>query len=92
MLIRNVQYEKTFERRLKKYTKRLPQKELRALKGRLSLFQKDPFHMRLNTHKLKGDFLGYWSFSISYSDRIIFRFIGDKTVFFVDIGDHSIYE
>ena len=43
MRIRLVAYDKAFIRQLKKYTKRLSQKELNALKERLKLFHADAF-------------------------------------------------
>ena len=91
MKIFRVVYDKAFIRQLKKYTKRLPSSDLTALKRRLKVFQGNVFDARLETHKLKGSFTGYWSFSINYSDRIIFRFLNEGTVLFIDIDDHDIY-
>lgn len=92
MQIRSVVYDKSFIRQLKKYTKRLPSKELQNLKEKLKIFQEDVFDRRLATHKLKGSFFGYWALSINYSDRIIFRFLTDDSVLLIDIDDHDIYQ
>lgn len=57
------------------------------------IFRKDPYDQRLKTHKLKGKFDGFLSFSIGYKYRIIFEFAKDrKTVYFHTVGDHDIYQ
>jgi mRNA-degrading endonuclease YafQ of YafQ-DinJ toxin-antitoxin module len=57
-----------------------------------ALFRTDPFAPSLKTHKLTGVFEGCYSFSISYSHRIIFEFADDSTVWFLVIGNHDIYK
>lgn len=89
--IRKIVFDASFEKSFKNYKKRLPEKKLDKLKERIVIFESDPFDPRLKTHKLKGNLRDYWSFSVSYSDRILFRFLDNETVFFIDIGDHSIY-
>lgn len=57
------------------------------------IFRKNPFDQRLKTHKLKGKFDGFFSFSIGYKYRIIFEFAKDrKTVYFHTVGNHDIYQ
>ena len=56
-----------------------------------AVFRNDPFNPKLQTHKLKGKFRNYYSFSITYSYRIVFRFLTKNKVPFVDCGDHSVY-
>lgn len=57
------------------------------------IFRQNPFDPRLKTHKLKGKFDGFLSFSIGYKYRIIFEFTKDKqTVYFHIVGDHDIYQ
>jgi mRNA-degrading endonuclease YafQ of YafQ-DinJ toxin-antitoxin module len=56
------------------------------------IFVKNPFNPQLKTHKLKGKLKGLWSFSVTYSFRIVFEFINDDEVIFYDIGDHKIYQ
>lgn len=90
--VKEVIFDAVFERSFKNYTKRLPAEELDGLKERLIIFRNNPFNPKLKTHKLKGRLKEYWAFSISYSDRILFRFLDKGRVFFIDIGDHSIYE
>jgi addiction module RelE/StbE family toxin len=90
--IKKVVFDASFERKFTAYKKRLSKKELKKLKERIIIFKNNPFDPRLKTHKLKGRLKDYWVFAISYSDRIIFRFLEKERVFFIDIGDHSIYK
>lgn len=64
----------------------------KQIKKRIEIFIKDPHALSLKTHKLKGELVGYCSFSVSYDLRILFEFIDDKTVGFVDIGTHGVYK
>lgn len=54
-------------------------------------FMINAFDTALSTHKLKGRMVNYWSFSVTYSYRTIFKLSEDNTVLFFDIGDHRIY-
>ncbi len=56
------------------------------------MFRKDPFNLRLKTHKLHGSQEGFMSFSVDFSYRIIFEFVNSDTVIFYEIGTHDIYE
>ena len=49
------------------------------------------YSSRFKTHQLSGKFKGYWSFSIDYRLRILFEFINQETIGFIDIDTHSIY-
>jgi len=60
------------------------------LHDRLSFFKEDIFDKRLKTHRLKGNLKDYYAFSISYSDRIVFKILKDNSVYFIDIGSHDI--
>lgn len=55
------------------------------------IFQRNPFNQTLKTHKLKGRLNNLWSFSVTPSYRIIFKYVSDQVVLFYDIGDHKIY-
>ncbi|HLD07906.1 MAG TPA: hypothetical protein VJB60_02480 [Candidatus Peribacterales bacterium] len=81
-------YKPSFLRDLKKCSSALREEA----KEKISLFQKDPFHASLKTHKLKGTLKGRWSFSINYRDRIIFRFEGKKAAILLAVGNHNIYQ
>ena len=80
-------YASQFERRYKKLSEEIQEEAER----RAVLFEYDPFHPVLQTHKLQGKFQGLWAFSISFRYRIIFEFLGNGEVVFHTIGDHDIY-
>lgn len=81
-------YTSRFIKDLKKLSK-----EKQELASRREVyFRKDPFDLRLKTHKLSGAFKGYWAFSLTYSDRVLFRFISKNEVIFYKIGGHDIYK
>ncbi len=75
-----------------KYFKKLPVEIQKIAIEKEKLFRKNPFDSILKTHKLHGILNEYWSFSVNYKIRIIFKFIDKNTVGFYLIGDHDIYE
>lgn len=81
-------YIPSFARQYKKLTQEI---KIEAKKKEI-LFRKNPFDSRLKTHKLKGAFDGYWSFSITHKYRIIFEFHDENIIRFYSIGNHDIYE
>lgn len=83
----SIYYSPQFEREYKK----LPAKIQDLAEAKEALFIKDPFDPRIKTHKLAGNLKGFWSFSVSYSHRIIFEFLDNGDVRFHDIGPHDIY-
>lgn len=56
------------------------------------VFIRDIFYKSLRTHKLRGNLKDYYSFSITYSYRILFSYEENEKITFLDIGDHSIYK
>jgi len=85
--IRLIFYSSQFARAYKK----LPSALQHQAQERELLFRKNAFDPRLKTHKLRGRFAGFWSFSISYSHRTVFTFETDATAVFHDVGDHRVY-
>jgi len=79
-------YSPHFLRSLKK----IPQEIEADFNSSLEIFKRNPFDSRLKIHKLSGKLKGLWSFSITPSYRVIFRF-RNKQIHLFDIGDHSIY-
>ncbi|MCH8821620.1 type II toxin-antitoxin system YoeB family toxin [Patescibacteria group bacterium] len=77
------QYRKSF--------KKLPKQTQEVVIVRINLFKRDPFSPQLKTHKLSGRLRGFWSFSVDYSNRIMFEFVDEGTVGLIDIGPHKIY-
>ena len=81
--------DKTFRRTFSKYRNGLSETDRSKLRKRFELFRENVFDNRLRTHKLKGVLSDYYAFSISYSDRIVFRLLDDGGVLLVDIGSHD---
>lgn len=72
--------------------KKLPEDiKKEAIKKEL-IFNKNPFNLKLKTHKLKGKLKDCYAFHISYSNRIIFEFGKNDVVYFHSIGSHDIYK
>ena len=61
-----------------------------ALK-KIDLFIEDQRHPSLRVHKLNGQLVGFFAFSIDYTMRIIFSNEEKGVVRFLKIGDHSVY-
>ena len=90
--VQKIVFDASFERKFTTYKENLSQKQLKKLREKIIIFKNNPFDPCLKTHKLKGKLKDYWVFTISYSYRIIFRFLDKERIFFIDIGDHSIYK
>ena len=82
-----IYYSSSFKKSVKKYSSYKKQ-----IKKRIEIFMKDPDSPSLKGHKLKGGLVGYHSFSVTYSLRILFEFMDDNKVGFVDIGTHEVYK
>ncbi|MEK7544545.1 MAG: type II toxin-antitoxin system mRNA interferase toxin, RelE/StbE family [Patescibacteria group bacterium] len=81
-------YTPQFLRQLKKFPVELQSEA----EEKILLFQSDPKHPFLKTHKLKGRFNGCYSFSVNYSYRVVFEYYPKKSVTFLAIGDHDVYK
>ena len=88
MKIRHIQYSSHFLRALK----RCGQEVREEIQKREILFKKNCFDPRLKTHKLHGKLREHWAFSLTHFDRVLFIFLDDHTVGFIDVDDHSIYQ
>lgn len=75
----------------KKQFKKLPPTLQQLAVAKEPIFKVNPFNPSLRTHKLAGQLYGLWSFSLDYRQRVIFRFLPDRTILFISVGDHSIY-
>ena len=58
---------------------------------KIDVFLENPFTSSLKTHKLTGILKDYWSFSVSFNLRILFKFAQKNTIEFIDIGTHDLY-
>lgn len=81
-----------YTRRFDKARQKLPGKIIEQFAEKKKIFEKNPFHPSLKTHKLKGKLKDYYSFSIDYSHRVIFKFINKNKTLFINIGTHEIYK
>jgi len=83
-----IEYSSHFKNSYKKLTRGI---QIKAEVAEL-LFRDDPFNPKIKTHKLKGKLKDFYSFSIDFKFRIVFKFVsGRKKVVFLDVGDHKIY-
>lgn len=86
--IKTIIYSSHFERAIQK----LPLELQIDVRKRETIFRRDCFDPILKTHKLKGMYRNHWSFSITHKHRVMFRFVSPDTTYFIDVGDHSIYQ
>lgn len=85
--VREILYSSQFARAYRKLPPALQQRA----QEREQWFRANAFDPRLRTHKLRGSFARFWSFSISYSYRIVFTFESADSIVFHDVGDHRVY-
>ncbi|MCK5537595.1 MAG: type II toxin-antitoxin system mRNA interferase toxin, RelE/StbE family [Bacteroidales bacterium] len=81
-------WDEKFIKILKKWKKKHP-KQTNNFEKRLNLFINEPFHNSLKTHRLSGNLKEYWTLSINYEQRLIFKFISDDKALLIDIGTHD---
>ena len=82
-----IEYSRRFLKSFEKLPISIPKKTIRKDK----VFHQNPFYSSLRTHKLKGEFKNYWSYSVDENYRVLFRFIDKNRVIYFDIGTHDIY-
>lgn len=78
--------------RFEKHFKRLPPSVQKQATEKDELFRGNPHHQQLCTHQLRGALEGFWSYSVNYRYRVLFRFVKQGEVLYYDIGTHAIYE
>ena len=76
---------------LKSYQK-LPKHIQETQNKKEKLFRENVHNPSVKTHKLKGRYKKYYSYSVTRSYRVIFRFIKQNEALFYDIGTHKIYQ
>jgi len=76
----------------RKALKKIPEDVAKQFKIKQAIFKKNPFTSSLKTHKLSGKLSHYHSFSINYQYRVLFEFLNEKTVLFINVGTHGIYK
>lgn len=70
---------------LNKKDKRLVAK----IEKQIKLFESNPKHPSLRTHKLTGNLANRWSISISKGLRMVYLVLKEDTAYFVDLGTHD---
>ncbi len=72
--------------------KKIYQKERKLttrIEKQLSLFEENPKHPSLRTHKLSGSMNNLWSISITMNIRMVYILIDEDTALFIQIGTHE---
>jgi mRNA interferase YafQ len=78
----------SFRRAYKKIIKQNPQLKEKLAKS-LKIFQKEPFHPTLKTHKLSGELIDLYAFSIGYDCRVVFKFMRQDEALLITLGPHD---
>lgn len=58
---------------------------------KIELFRKKENHQTLKVHKLRGYLKQYFSFSVNYKTRIVFKKVKEDYYLMV-VGDHDLYK
>jgi mRNA-degrading endonuclease YafQ of YafQ-DinJ toxin-antitoxin module len=83
-----ISFDEPFKRAYKKRIKGNTSLE-QKFRTKLEIFRDNPFDSRLKTHKLSGKLKDLWSFSFEYDQRVVFYFVAENKVVFIDIGNHD---
>jgi mRNA-degrading endonuclease YafQ of YafQ-DinJ toxin-antitoxin module len=76
-----------FLRTLNKLTPEIQSDVIKAIEE----FKDKENHKKLRLHKLRGEMKAYHSFSANFEHRVIVKMV-KTTVYFMDVGDHSVYD
>ena len=83
-----IRFSPAFIRLLKKI-KRTDKALTDQINKQLKLFQLQPQHPSLRTHKLSGKMKNRWSISLSRSFRMIYILLEKDEAYFIAIGTHD---
>lgn len=59
------------------------------IEKQIKLFESNPKHPSLRTHKLTGKLSNRWSISISRGLRMVYLMLDEDIAYFVDLGTHD---
>jgi len=59
------------------------------IEKQLKLFEANPKHPSLRTHKLTGNLTNRWSISVNRELRMIYLILDKDVAYFVDLGIHD---
>lgn len=83
----NLSLTNEVKQQLKKIKQKQPQL-FKKIQKQLKLFQENPKHPSLRTHKLKGNLSNTWSITIEGNTRMIYSLEKNDVLFFL-IGSHD---
>lgn len=83
-----VRYKPSFIREFKKLPIEIREEALE----KMELFRNIDNHQKLKVRKLNGRLKDFYSFSITYSHRIVFQHEAKDEIVFVAVGNHDVYK
>ena len=78
-----------FNRGFRRQYKKLSKNERSKVDGAIRLFSREPFHVVLNNHPLRGGYSGCRSINIGGDLRAIYKLTEQDAAYFMAIGTHS---
>lgn len=83
-----LEFSSNFKKGLKKLKRKDPAL-VKHLYSSLEIFQEQPSHPSLKTHKLKGELQDRYAFSVHQNLRVIFRWATDTHVLLISFVAHD---
>lgn len=84
----NAKFSPTVQKELENI-QRKDRKLANRIEKQIALFEENPKHPSLRTHKLSGTMDNMWSISITMSIRMVYVLLDQSSVIFVKIGTHD---
>lgn len=79
----------THHHRFKGFYEKLTSQQKKKFEEFLKLFCKNPHHKILKNHRLKGDLLDFWAFSVGGDLRVIYAWRDKNIIELYKIGSHA---
>ncbi|OGG03410.1 hypothetical protein A3D78_06580 [Candidatus Gottesmanbacteria bacterium RIFCSPHIGHO2_02_FULL_39_14] len=82
-----------FSPQLQKELEKIYRKERKLsdrIEKQLTLFEENPKHPSLRTHKLSGSLKNIWSISITSNIRMVYVLLNENSALFFKIGTHDV--
>lgn len=84
----NAKFSPSVQKELEKIQQK-DRKLANRIEKQIALFEENPKHPSLRTHKLSGTMDNMWSISITTSIRMVYVLLSESSVIFVKIGTHD---
>ena len=84
----NAKFSPSVQKELEKIQQK-DRKLANRIEKQIALFEENPKHPSLRTHKLSGTIDNMWSISITMSIRMVYVLLDQGSVIFVKIGLHD---